>query len=506
MLLLSNISMNQVISFFKNRPHFLILGTILLIGLFFRTYQIVERFEFAHDGDLYSWIVKDIVINHHPRLIGQQTSAPGIFIGPYFYYLLVPFFILAKMDPIGALFPITAIGLITILSFYIVLSKIFTREVGLITSFLYAVLISTVSFDRWVVPTVTTSLWTIWYFYTVVMLARGNFSILPLLGILIGLIWHIHIALVPVFSAIPATILLVKKLPNSGQLAKFAIALFITSLPLIFFEIKHEFQQTLNLLHNFVIPYPGATGWYKFQIVIEMVAKNINSLFFAPQSFQVTNNFLFPLVILSSALWLIKVKLIKAKELIPLYIWILAVVLFFSISSAPISEYYFSNIEVIFLGIISLLLYYLYKSSPIGKVFVIGFLIIIALKNAHFLISQDSYRKGYLEKKAVVDYIINDAKGRNLPCFSINYITSPGENVGFRYFFFLKNARLAVPGRGSPVYNIVIPDEYAFKEIKAKFGHIGVIPPTGIPPKNLMMEACSGQNTNLTDPMWGFVD
>ena len=77
---------------------YILLGIILLIGFFFRTYHIVEWLDFGHDADLYSWIIKDILVNHHPRLIGQLTSAPGIFIGPLFYYLLAPFFVLTKMD------------------------------------------------------------------------------------------------------------------------------------------------------------------------------------------------------------------------------------------------------------------------------------------------------------------------------------------------------------------------------------------------------------------------
>lgn len=498
--------MHKVVNYFKKRRHLLILGLILTVGLFFRTYQVVERFEFAHDGDLYSWIVKDIIVNKHPRLIGQLTTAPGIFIGPAFYYLLAPFFLLTRMDPIGTLTPIVFLGLFTIFSYYFILSKLFKEEAGLIGAFLYAILITTINADRWVVPTVATSLWVIWYFYSLVMLSRGNFSVLLLLGILMGLIWHIHIALIPTLTAIPFAILLSRKLPQSRQIFYFIAFFFITSLPLIIFELKNGFQQTSSLLQNFITPREGATGWYKFQIVIGMITKNINSLFFAPQSFKVTSNFLFPLVILTSALWLVKVKLIKAKELIPLYIWVLTVILFFSISSTPISEYYFTNIEAIFLSIVALYLYYLYKSLPYGRILIVILLIVIALKNAFFLITQDTYHKGYVEKKAVVDYITNDAKNKNFPCFSLNYIISPGENVGFRYFFYLKNAHIAVAGRGSPVYSIVIPDEYAKNEVKAKFGHIGVIPPSEIPTEDLMKDACSGQNTNLTDPMLGFVE
>ena len=205
-------------------------------------------------------------------------------------------------------------------------------------------------------------------------------------------------------------------------------------------------------------------------------------------------------------IWLVKKKAVKTKEIVVLYVWILGVIIFFSISSSIISEYYFFNLNVIFIAIVSLFSYLLFKSSRASKIIIILLFTIIALKNIHFMITQNYYHKGYLEKKEVVDYIVNDARDKSYPCFSINYITSPGENVGFRYFFYLKNAKLAVAGRGSPVYSIVIPDEYAKNEIEAKFGHIGIITPKNVGPRELIDEACSGDNTNLTDPMFGFVD
>lgn len=489
------------------KSQFFLIGLILLLALFFRTYQLVERADFGHDADLYSWIVKDIVVNGHLRLVGQETSAPGIFIGPLFYYLLVPFYLLFNMDPVAAHIPITIFGLLTVISYYFVFSKLFNPTVGFIASFLYAVLISSaVWFDRRLAPSTPTNLWTIWYFYTVIMISRGEFWVLPVLGVLIGLIWHLHIALIPPLMAVPLAFLLAKKFPHRSQIIQFILALFVTSLPLIIFELKHQFQQSISLLQNFTTERVGAKGLYKIQIVLEMIAKNINNLFFAPQSLNKTFSIIFPLSLLASAFWLIKKKLIETKELIPLYVWILSVLLFFSISSSPISEYYFYNIEVIFLGIVNLLLYYLFKSSSLGKVFVIGLLSLVAFKNIYSLITDQPYHKGYIEKKTVVDYIVSDAKDKHFPCFSINYITSPGENIGFRYFFFLKNAHIAVAGRGSPVYSIVIPDEYALKEVEVKFGHIGVITPKEIPARKLMTEACSGQNTNLTDPLFGYVD
>lgn len=487
------------------RPQLLVLILILTIGLFFRTYKIVERFEFAHDGDLYSWIVKDILVNGHLRLIGQETSASGIFIGPLFYYLLIPFFLITNMDPIGALIPVTIIGLLTILSYFFVFFKLFNIKVGLITSFLYAVLLTNVGLDRWVVPTNPTNLWAIWYFYTLIMLSRGKFFILPILGVLIGLIWHIHIALIPTLAAIPFSIIISKKLPSFKQIIRFAIAFFVLSLPLIMFETRHNFQQALSILDNFIIPKEGAGGFYKFQLVFGVIVKNTNNLFFAPQSFGVANKFI-TVAILFTGLFLVKKKILSLRELVVLYAWILGIILFFSLSKSPVSEYYFSNIGIVFLSIVSLFLYWLVKTYSWGRQVVVILLFIILAKNVFFLLTDNYYNKGYLERKDAVNYIVSDAKIKNFPCFSINYITALGENVGFRYFFYLKNAHIAVPGRGSPVYSIVIPDEYALNEVRAKFGHIGIIPPKEIPAKELMSDACSGANTNLTDPMFGYVE
>ncbi len=486
------------------RLHLYILGLVLLIGLFFRTYQVIDRFEFAHDGDLYSWMVKDIVVNHHLRLIGQLTSAPGIFIGPLFYYLLTPFFLLTKMDPIGALIPVTILGLLTILSYYFVLAKVFTKEVGLIGAFLYAVLLATVSSDRWVVPTVTTSIWAIWYFYVILMITRGNYFVFPFLGILVGLIWHVHIALVPSLVAIFVAMVISRKIPTRKQISLFFIFLATASLPLFIFELRHNFQQTISLMQNFTAPYAGPSGLDKFTHVLAMISQNTNTLLFAPQSFGLTQNIFFVILVLLSPLLLIKRKLLSLTDLIPLYSWVLGMVIFFSFTSSPISEYYFTNINVIFLAIVSLLAFYLYQST-FGKLLIFLLLALILSKNAYFLITENYYNKGYVERKSIVNYIKINAASKNYPCVGISYITTPGENVGFRYFFWLAKMHLVHPSREVPVYNIVIPDELS-KEVNQKFGHIGLIVPAKIPPKNVIEKSCQTPDTNLTDSVFGYVE
>lgn len=483
----------------------IILTAILLISLLFRTYQIIERYNFGHDGELFSWIVKDIVVNHHPRLIGQLTSAPGIFVGPLFYYLLVPFFFLTKMDPIGALMPITILGVLTTLSYYIVFSKLFSRTAGLITAFLHSTLLTWVNFDRQVFPSTLTNLWIVWYFYTIIQIGRGNFNILPLLGILIGLIWNIHIALIPTLFAIPVAFFLSQKKPKLKAILYFFITFTLTSSPLILFEIKHGFSQTRNIIENFTTNHGGGTGLTKLIYVAGMASKNINNLIFYPYSLPEYLKPILPLVILSLSILLIKKKILKFNEVIIFSSLLIGVIGFFSLSSSLVSEYYLYSIEIVFISLIALSLGLLFKNKYLTYLLFLVFIGIL-INNLYVFSTEYIYKKGYLERKNVVEFITSDLKSKGFPCIGVSYITTPGENTGFRYFFYLKKQHLVHPSTDVPVYNIVIPDELSLGEVKQKFGHIGIIPPTKLPSKEIIDKTCQGPNTNLTDSVFGYVD
>lgn len=491
--------------FIKKNIYFICIFLILILAIFFRTYDIAHRFSFAHDGDLYSWIVKDIVVNHHIRLIGQLTSSPGVFIGGLFYYLLIPFFLLFNMDPIGVSLLGVIVGIVTILSYYFILNRLFNRIIGLIAAFLHAILLANVNFDRWIVPTLPTKLWAVWYFYVLFSISRGNFSVLPLLGILIGLIWHVHIALAPALLAIPVSLIISRKIPSIKILLFSAGTFLITSLPLILFETRHNFSQTTSIVQNLIIPQDGENGLPKFIKVLGMIARNSSDLLFYPQSIPQDFKILFLILLLASTFFLIRKKILKFKEALIIFSWIIPIVLFFSISRTPISEYYFANIDVPILIIVSMIIYLLIKFFKPGLSIVIIILAIILVKNLSFFIQDESYIIGYVDRKAVIASIEKDVKNHNYPCIGITYISKFGDNFGFRYFFYLSKLHLVHPSLDVPVYNIVVPDELS-NEVEEKFGHIGLIKPTSIPSKEAMEKSCLTPDTNLTDSMFGYVD
>lgn len=84
-----------MISFLKKHKILLI---ILLLALFLRVYRLEDLLTYSHDQDLAGWFVRDVWENKHLRLIGQETSTAGIFIGALFYYMLIPFYLLFGME------------------------------------------------------------------------------------------------------------------------------------------------------------------------------------------------------------------------------------------------------------------------------------------------------------------------------------------------------------------------------------------------------------------------
>lgn len=162
----------------------------------------LDRFIYAHDNDLASWIVKDILVDRHFRLIGQETSSGGVFIGPLFYYSLIPFYLIGNMDPAPVIAFSWIIGLAAIASIYFVVTRLHGRRAGIICALFYSASYLIVITEREVVPTTPVMLWSIWAYYTAHLLFAGNRRGLWLATGLLALVWHINLALIlllPIF-------------------------------------------------------------------------------------------------------------------------------------------------------------------------------------------------------------------------------------------------------------------------------------------------------------------
>ncbi|MEK7188497.1 MAG: hypothetical protein AAB685_01435 [Patescibacteria group bacterium] len=187
-----------------------------------------------------------------------------------------------------------------------------------------------------------------------------------------------------------------------------------------------------------------------------------------------------------------------------MFLWQVLYILFFTINSINISEYYLDGMNVVWIGVLALGINYLFKERNL-KYLGYGLLGLFIFLNLWSFFKKDINKSGYVERKAIVSYIDQDAKAHEYPCVSISYITSPGNNLGYRYFFWLKGMHVNQPKSGSPVYSIVFPHDLV-NRIDKSFGALGlVLPDYERYNEKEVLYSCSGQNSNLTDPMFGFV-
>ncbi len=481
-----------------------LLITILLIGLFLRVYKPLQLYMYGHDQDLAGWIVKDIIVNGHLRLIGQETSSQGVFIGPLFYYLQIPFYLLTKMDSMGTIILVTLLGMFSIFSFFFCFSKIFGKKVGLISAFIYATGVYFIFTDREVVPTMPVYIWTVWFFYSIWLILKGRSKAYILLGILLGIAWNFNMALVILTPLILVAQILSKKKINLKHAVLGVCIFLITFSPFILFEVRHSFRQSRAITSSLVSPkdyVPGTSrGLSKMNRVYQLVKKNTSAMVWGQNSQLGYTITLFILVL--TFIYLLKKRLIQRNLGIIMTLWLVIYALFFTINSINISEYYLNGMNVIWIAIISVFVNHLLLRKYLGYVVIAA---IFGFNLKEFIVRPIN-RSGYLERKAIVNFINLDSQGHNYPCVSVSYIASPGNNLGYRYFYWLNKMHVNQPISGSPVYTIVFPHSLVDR-IDKSFGALGLILPDYKKYTESHVEnSCQGENSNLVDPMGGYTE
>jgi 4-amino-4-deoxy-L-arabinose transferase-like glycosyltransferase len=242
---------------------------------------------YGHDQDLAGWIVKDIVIDGHLRLIGQETSTQGIFIGGFFYYLQIPFYLLFGMDPIGVTLMGGILGTLYILGIYLIFLKVFSKRVATIGALIYAFSYYFIFNDREIVPTQPVIFWGFTLFWSLTEIIKGNIKKgLAACAILFSLVWHMNFALIlPAPLVFVALALTRKKIKLADVLLPIGI-FFVFSVPLIYFEFHQSFIQTHALKASFTSnQHDIISGLDKIVRTYHLISKNVYSIFLPSTEF-----------------------------------------------------------------------------------------------------------------------------------------------------------------------------------------------------------------------------
>ena len=137
--------MNRVIKFLYS---WLPIIAILCLGAYLRLYKIDQYMTFLGDEGRDVIIVRDMIIGHKWTLLGPTASVGGFFMGPIYYYFMLPFLWAWKLNPVGPAIMVALFGIATIYLIYHIVSEMFSKRAGLFASLFYALSPVVISYSR----------------------------------------------------------------------------------------------------------------------------------------------------------------------------------------------------------------------------------------------------------------------------------------------------------------------------------------------------------------------
>lgn len=423
----------------------LVLYVIVLLGAFLRFQGVFTlSFAFTYDVGRDMIAVASIVNNHKLPLIGATTGLPGVFYGPWWYYLLVPFFVISLGNPQGIAVAMAGIGIVSVILGFILGKKIEGDLLGLTFAGFLAVspVMVSLSSQIWnpdIAPFFV--LLTLLVLYQIFSQKESKSYLYLFLGLLLGLCFDIEIVFGLLFSLgmiISLVLIKFKKIKIMDVVCLICGGLIILS-PRIVFELRHNFLMTQSFIH-FIFSKDSTQSGLS---LLGLLTNRVNVLFdLFNSTIAVENKILGLILILVPAIYcftLFKKMKTKTKSfvilcVVSILVFLIGTVLF----KHDIWPHYLVGLPVIFLLLLSISLSTLTNKQD---VFIVGTIsCLIFLLNMNLVAMVDSVSKPiwtgdasvYRNQVEVVEYIYHDAK--NTPFKYVVY-TPPLYDYSYQYLF-----------------------------------------------------------------------
>lgn len=139
----------QLLTWIKsNKLEIISLLIILIIGGYFRMYRISEYMTFLGDEGRDVIVVRRLLTDLDPILVGPGTSIGNMYLGPLYYYMMAPALLLAGFSPAGPAIMVALLGIVTIGFVWWIGRLWFGKIAGLIASVLYAIIPTIIIYSR----------------------------------------------------------------------------------------------------------------------------------------------------------------------------------------------------------------------------------------------------------------------------------------------------------------------------------------------------------------------
>jgi len=446
----------------KDKLFQFLLVLILLVAFILRVIKLKELFYFTFDEEVIAFISKGMIKNYHFSLIGGVTPF-HFHLGPYFYYLSAAFLFFSKLNPLGWGYFAALISCLSIYLTYQLGKSLFNQKVALFATFFYAFSFVQIIYDRHYWPLTMNPILTLLTFYSLIKIKK-NANFLFLLAF--SLIFALHTD-PSNWLLLPISLLIYywQKLKFSRKHFSAFFLIFLSCLPLVLFDLRHNFANSRGIIQylreqnggtvpaipklvSIVTFIPRAASQTLFSFYGTEISRLLTSCQSVAQE-RIASQPLFlvvftALVIISPFFILQKHKknskqnLFLKFDLLFLAFLIIGLNIFGNLFDGPIFEHYLTGFSPLFYLSLSLFLSLFFKSK--FKILIPVFIAIFSIANLNSLINinNDFNLKNKIE---AVKWTENQLKTQE---FALDSLSKCFRYGGFRYLFYLEQKEPAL--------------------------------------------------------------
>jgi hypothetical protein len=218
-----------------------IIPLLIILGLaaYLRLYMISGYMTFLGDEGRDVLVVMHMIVNHKFTLLGPTASVGGFFLGPIYYYFMLPFLWAWKLNPVGPAIMVALFGIATVYLVFKVGKEFISPLAGLIAASLYALSPLVIAYSRssWnpnLVP-----------FFSLLLVYLVYKQKYLVAGIVLGIGLQLHYLFLFMFVVVGLWMGVTKAWKN---IVFVLLGFLIGYSPFLAFEVRHGFPNTQSVI------------------------------------------------------------------------------------------------------------------------------------------------------------------------------------------------------------------------------------------------------------------
>lgn len=424
----------------------IILILILLLATYLRLWRIEDYMTFLGDEGRDVLVVKRIIVDHRLTLLGPTASVGGFFLGPIYYYFMLPFLWAFQLNPVGPAVMVALFGIATVYLVYRFGQEFFNQAAGLFAASIYALSPLVIAFSRSSWNPNLVPFFSLLYIYSLGMAVKtSHWRWWFLSGLCIGIGLQLHYLFTFLIPAGVVFLLLYKR--NLSDLKFWGLKLLggvVGIFPFLAFELRHRFPNTQTLIRFiFQGKETGFVGQKLKERLLDLLFRLFARLVFyfpspeqfhwyQPQTLSLWRGAVIA-VIIASFLVLIWQLIKKRKSIhLLLILWLIFGIGLFSFYRKAVYDYYFGMMFALPFLLVGNLLAFFWQKKYLKPLAVLIFIGLVSL-NWYGRPFKFPPNKLLAQVKEISRSVFEKAEGKPM-----NFALITGQNSDHAYRYFLE--------------------------------------------------------------------